>query len=100
MRQSRSSTNNKIITGAKGMNKLVALVMLLPLAFVEFLLVVYAIFNGFRALGLPLFIFSLWNLAACVALTVYIFTHKKLQASGHMEVSNYLNLNKMGRDKL
>lgn len=83
---------------AHGMNKFVALLILLPLAFIEFLVFIYAIVYGFTALNIFVFIASLWNMAACVALTVHIFKHKKIQAGGYMEVSNYLNLNKVGKD--
>ena len=98
MRMSRPSTKNTI-SSAKGLNKFVALLILLPLAFIEFIFFIYAVAYGFRALGVFWFIITLWNLAICIALTVHIFKHKKIQAGGYMEVSNYLNLNKMGKDR-
>lgn len=98
MRSLRALTKNTAIP-AHGLNKVVALLILLPLALVEFCILIYVIAYGFRALGVFWFIASLWNLAICIALTVHIFKHKKVQADGYMEVSNYLNLNKLGRDK-
>jgi hypothetical protein len=80
---------------AHGMSRALALLMLLVFGFIEFALTVYMSFHGFRAAGLPVFILFLWNLSACIALTVYILSKGRPQQSGYMEVSNYLNLNKI-----
>lgn len=96
---SGSSRGNQPIK-ARGMSKALALLLLFPLALIEFVLVVYMLAHGIHSVGLAVFLFSLWNLGACFGLTFYIFSHKYVQSQGYMEVSNYANLNRIGRDKL
>jgi hypothetical protein len=72
-----------------------AIIMLIISSFIELILVMFMFFYGFRNAGLPVFILSLWNLSAIIALTVYILSKGRTQQSGYMEVSNYLNLNKI-----
>lgn len=98
MRSLRLSTRSRRFI-ADGLNKSLALIMLIVLTVFEVGTIVYAAAYGFRALGLIWFIASLWGLAACIALAVYILTNGRTQAGGYMEVSNYLNLNKLGKDK-
>lgn len=83
----------------RGLNRALALLLLFICGFIELLLTVCYMAYGFRALGLPVFIFFLWNLSACVAMTVYVLSKGLPQQGGYMEVSNYLNLNKMGKEK-
>lgn len=86
---------------AKGMSKLLALLLLLPLAFIEFIGFCFMVKYGFRAMGEIFFVLFLWNLGICFALTFFILTHRKLgvKEDHWREVSNYLNLNKIGKDK-
>jgi hypothetical protein len=88
--------------GPKGMSKILAILLLIPCVIAELIVGWYMFKYGFRSVGLMLFIAFLWNAAVCIGLTVYILTHRKLsvQDGSYMEVSNYLNLNKIGRDKL
>ena len=84
---------------ADGMSRALSLVILLVSSSIELLLLIYMIAYGFRALGLVMFVFFLWNLSVCIAMTVYIMSKGVSQRSGYMEVSNYLNLNKIAKDK-
>ena len=80
---------------AKGMNRALALLLLLIFSCTELLLLIYMIAYGFRAAGLLVFILFLWNLSAIIAMIVYVLSKGRQQQSGYMEVSNYLNLNKI-----
>jgi hypothetical protein len=82
------------------MNRALALIVLFACSFVELLLLVYMVAHGFRAAGLFVLIMFMWNLSAIIAMTVYILSRGVSQQGGYMEVSNYLNLNKMAnKDK-
>lgn len=99
-RSSRPSTrSNGNQLQARGVSKLLALLILLPLAFIEICLTTLLIKRGMSGLPAVLFIGWLWNMWFCIALVIYILTHRKVQTSGYMEVSNYGNLNKLGKDK-
>jgi len=80
---------------ARGMSRALALLLLLIFGFIELFLTVYMIAHGFRAAGLLVFILFLWNFSFCIAMTVYVLSRGGSQNSGYMEVSNYLNLNKI-----
>lgn len=84
---------------AKGMNRATAVLLLVILGFIEALLAGFAVIYGFKALGLPMSIFFMWNLSACIALITHIVSKGANQDSSYMEVSNYLNLNKIAKDK-
>jgi len=82
------------------MNRALALIILFVASFIELLLLVYMVAHGFRAAGLTVLVLFMWNLSAIIAMTVYILSRGSSQQSGYMEVSNYLNLNKMAnKDK-
>ena len=81
-----------------GMDKWKVFLISMPFFTLEFLVAMYALVFGFSVFSI---VFLMCNFGLCLGSLCYLMfqdsnTH---QVGGWMEVSNYNNLNKLGKDK-
>jgi hypothetical protein len=100
MKRRYSPTRRTFRSDGKGISKATALLILFVLSFVEFIVFVKMLRYG-SIHSVSIVTFCLWfcNWGFIIGLLGYVLSHKATQANGYMEVSNYINLNKLGKDK-
>lgn len=77
------------------MNKILTFIILIILSILEVsLIAIYFIAGSIDVFPIIVFVASIWNLGIIVGLFCHLIAGKR-QAGGYMEVSNYLNLNKI-----
>lgn len=82
------------------MNKVFIFMLFLVLSIIEIVIGSIYAFMGIHSLGLYVFMGFMCNIGFVVGLFCYLLSGGKGQTGGFMEVSNYLNLNKMAnKDK-
>lgn len=99
MKSSQRSAVRVTKLHAKGMSRVLALLLLVAFTLIEIILGICIYVYGMREVGLAIFIFFLWNMSACLAMFVYLFSGGGSQNDGYIDVSNYLNLNKIAKNK-